>query len=631
MNPIQRKVVHWIFLIVTVLLLVKVYMWCTQIKVQEKIDSDTLYDSVLFHYGDNYAAPLKEVADNLYYVYLPSFADLSNLEVSIENTKTNFLTEDDTISVYNHRKNVCSFQPETEYTMVFYDQDDNSVAEATVVFLVSGNLPTVYISTESGDFTEIDDDKEYSEGAFFSFVDTKGKTLYSNIIAEISARGNHTFHFEKKSYQFDLAQECNLLGMGESSTWILLCNSYDLSNVRNKITYDMALHAEMEGSPKSEYVDVFFNDIYHGTYLLCEKVEFGKNRLDYEDMESKNMALNGSKLNIFEMFSVDEGVRKGYLLPETPKDITGGYLLEHDYGDKYDEEASGFKTADNECYVIKNPKHATPSEVEYISNLFQEIEDAIKSEDGYNKITGKHYSEYIDIKSWADKYIVEEFCKNHGGGCTSSYFYKLPDEVSTKVFGGPVWDYDKAYGRNGGPAGTTNDLNFLTLHSNYTNWFYYLYQQEDFREVVFDEYQNVFAPYIEKVMLPQIDYYAEILRPSLKLNFHRFADMYVEDIEVDTAFYDGDVEFVKQYITARKETLDEMWGEEKEVCIVRFEGTQEKNRCIAVEKGDVLQIVLNEWEDDDKSYYWINSETGEEITVGMVIEQDILAELKEKE
>ena len=106
--------------------------------------------------------------------------------------------------------------------------------------------------------------------------------------------------------------------------------------------------------------------------------------------------------------------------------------------------------------------------------------------------------------------------------------------------------------------------------------------------------------------------------------------MYVEDVEVDTAYYDGDVEFVRQFVNARKATLDEIWGQEKETCIVRFEGTQEKNRCIAVKKGDALQIVLNEWEDDDKNYYWVDSETGEEITVGMVIEHDILAELKER-
>ena len=628
MNPKRKKRLQWVFMLVTVCLLTKISTWCIQIKVQEKIASNTLYESVTFDYGNHFQASLSEKKDDIYYIYLPSFADINKIDVTIENAKVCFVSDNDEVVIHNNKRNRCSFQSEVEYAVLFYDFDDNEIAETAVVFMESDNLPTLYVSTESGDFDAIDEDKTYREDALFSLVSVDGEVLFSDVISEISARGNHTFGFEKKSYQIDLNWDCNLLDMGEASTWILLCNSYDLSNLRNKITYDMAAAADMEGSPKSEFVDVYFNDSYHGTYLLTEKVQFGKNRLEYEDLENKNILVNRTKLGKYEPFIIDEGRRKGYDLPDIPEDITGGYLLEHDYGNKYEEEASGFKTRDNECYVIKNPKHASYSEVEYIATLFQEIEDAIKSEDGYNPYTGKHYSEYIDIKSWADKYIVEEFSKNHGGGCTSSYFYKLPDEVSTKVFGGPVWDYDKAYGRNGGPAGTTNDLNFLTLHSNYTNWFYYLYQHEDFREVVFDEYQNVFAPYIENEMMAAIDYYSELLRPSLQLNFHKFANMYEEEIEVDTAYYDDDVEFVRQFINARKATLDKLWGEERETCIVRFEGTKEKNRCIAVEKGDALQIVLNEWEYDGNNYYWVDSETEEEIVVGMVVDHDILAELR---
>lgn len=123
-----------------------------------------------------------------------------------------------------------------------------------------------------------------------------------------------------------------------------------------------------------------------------------------------------------------------------------------------------------------------------------------------------------------------------------------------------------------------------------------MYQHEDFREVVRDEYRNVFAPYIEYEMMKQIDYYAELLQPSLNLNFLRFEEMYQNEVEVDTETYDEEVETLKQFILARKETLDLMWAEEEEICIVRFEGTKEKNRCIAVRKGDALQLVLNEWE-----------------------------------
>lgn len=635
MNLRYRKIGYWIFITLTMFAFINICFMQVKAQKEKQVDisPEELHEHVRFFYDEkyDYAAPLFEVDDDTYYVYLPSFADASNLRVEIANAKVDFMCDDDTFSVYKDEKNNCSFQTETEYAMVFYDEEDNELRDASVFFMESENLSTVYISTLSGSFEMLDEDKAYSEEAVFSFVSADGKTEYSNVVAEISARGNHTFGFEKKSYQFKLARECDLLDMGAASKWILICNSYDLSNLRNKITYDMAVGVGMEGSPSAEFVDVYFNNLYHGTYLLSEKVEFAKNRLEYEDMESKNKNVNDGKLMDYDTFSIDEGVRKGYSLDTTPADITGGYLIEHDYMRKYEEEESGFITDGGEPYVILNPKHASEKEVEYIANLFQEIEDAIKSEDGCNPTTGKHYSEYIDMKSWADKYIVEEFTKNHGGGCTSSYFYKLPDSVSTKVYGGPVWDYDKAYARNGGLSGFANSLNFCTLHSSYTELFYLLYQREDFREIVYEEWRNLFSPYIENEMLPEIDYYEKLIYPALQLNFHRWEDMLVNDIEIDTSYYRGECEDLRQFILERKETLDAMWGEEQEICNVRFVEAGQSYRSYAVLKGDTLDIVPNHWGEYDCDQIWVDSETGERLVLDMVIDRDIIAVARKEE
>ena len=167
MSPLKKKILHWAFFVGTVVILVVLYTWLTEMKIQAKIDSGTLYDSVEFYYDDNFSATLKEMPDNKYYVYLPSFADISNLNVKIENAKVNFMTETETISVYANKKNSCSFMPDIEYVMVFYDNKDNVVGEITVVFMVSANLPTVYITTESGTFEKLDDNKAYSENAVF--------------------------------------------------------------------------------------------------------------------------------------------------------------------------------------------------------------------------------------------------------------------------------------------------------------------------------------------------------------------------------------------------------------------------------------------------------------------------------
>jgi len=627
MRTIQKKILQWFFFFATIVILLLAYIWFPHFRIMAMVNANTIYDSVEFCYGDNFSIKMLDSRHQMRYVYLPSFANMSEIRVEIDNARVDFVGGDNVVSAYNEGPNICSFETDEEYVMLFYDKNGNEIAKTKVCFLKSANLATLYVSTQSGSFEKIDDDKAYKETAEVSLVSVDGELLFENIGAEVSARGNHTFGYQKKPYQLTLNQEADLLDMGESTAWVLLANTYDLSNIRNKITYDMGIDLGLEGSPRSEFVDLYLNNVYHGTYQLTEKIEYARNRLEYSDLENQNVRLNGSNLNTYRQFSLEDGRYRGYYLPTSPQDISGGYLIEHDYGDKYIEEQSGFRTKSGECYVVCNPKHATYDEVKYIADLFQEIEDAIKSKDGYNKKTGKHYSEYIDVKSWADKYIVEEFTKNTGGGCSSSYFYKLPDSVSEKVFGGPIWDYDKAYGRMGGISSSTNDLNYLTLHSDYTDLFVYLQQHEDFTAMVCYEWKEKFSPYIENVLCKQIDGNSMMLKESLKMNFERFEAMYDYGLNMDTdsECYEKEIEGIKQFVISRKKALDQLWTAEAEICTVKFEGAVGKDQYVSVKKGDTIQAIPGVEETGIENYFWKYQETGKRIEVGMIINHDVSA------
>lgn len=94
-------------------------------------------------------------------------------------------------------------------------------------------------------------------------------------------------------------------------------------------------------------------------------------------------------------------------------DLTGGYLLERDVSDKYNEEVSGFETTLlGDQYTIKSPKYASRAEVDYISGLMNAMEKAVTQTDGVNPDTGLSYPAYLDLESYARKYIVEELSKN---------------------------------------------------------------------------------------------------------------------------------------------------------------------------------------------------------------------------
>lgn len=90
---------------------------------------------------------------------------------------------------------------------------------------------------------------------------------------------------------------------------------------------------------------------------------------------------------------------------------------------KYKAEISGFQSELlGDLYTIKSPQYASVEEAEYIKSLFDDMERAIVSEDGIDSETGMSYLEYIDVRSFAQKYVIEELCKNNGAGATSSFF-----------------------------------------------------------------------------------------------------------------------------------------------------------------------------------------------------------------
>ncbi len=563
-----------------------------ELKFQRLLREERLEGCVSFGYeGNHWVTCYTPGADGqgTGYVFLPSFADLDAIRVETEAFRVEFEQGGQMFSVSGGEEASCSFLEQVSYTVRFYDFLGREAGTKSMVFLKSGGLPTLYVNTESGSMERLDADKRYKEGASGELVGPDGGVLFCDVLKNISGRGNHTFEFEKKSYQIKLRTPEDLLGMGASDTWILLSNVYDRSYIRNKLTYDMALEAGMAGSPQSRYIDVYLNGVYNGMYLLCEKVEIGDNRLELSDLEKQNKEVNGGNLEEAYRFLSDDEKRKGTALLRNPEDITGGYLVEHDYGPKYAEEISGFITEGGEEFVLKSPQHASVEEVDYIAGLMQQLEDAIRSEDGCNPVTGEYYSQYLDSKSWADKYLVEEISRNNGGGLSSSYFYKPEDAVSTRVFGGPVWDYDKAYARVPGCSANARDLGFLTMHNGKnTRWFSCLYQQEDFRLMIKKEYQETFRELLSYMVEVKIPEYLNEIEASAILDKVRFGPVYLDYAgEMD---YRAEAGRVADFILRRRQFLDEVWLSDAPICRVHFLTEEGKEwHCHGVIAGECME------------------------------------------
>lgn len=629
----KLKKLRWLFIIMTtaipLLFLPKLF---TNIKLYDLIRKNTIDMSVTFTYtGNRQIKCYNDNPDNpesMSYVFLPSYADM-NLDVAVTADRVDFTGGEKTITVAAGEHASCRFEPGIPYRMHFYNIAGTEIGSRDVTFLKSDSLPVMYVTTRTGSMERLDADKTYKEKGSIEFLDAQGKFVCADELRSISARGNQTFTYEKKSYQLNLSTPIDFMGMGESDTWILLCNVYDPAYIRNRLTYEMALQAGMPGSPQSEYIDVYFNGVYAGMYQLCEKAEIGENRLEIADLEMQNRALNGDALDYVDTFVTENEKGKGTRLARNPEDITGGYLIEHDYGEKFGDVTSGFITDTDEHFALKNPVHASEAELLYISGLMQEIEDAIMAEDGCNPTTGKYYTEYIDLESWADKYLVEEITRNNGGGSTSSYFYKPQDELSTKVYGGPVWDYDKGYGNASGYNKNTHDLAFLTLHVDYTSWFYYLYQHEDFVEMVKKEYREKFSDYLTEMSETKVDEYLAQIESSATLDQARFGHVYRTldenlDIPFQTENYKQHAQAIKQFIRERKAFLDEVWIENAPICMVHFKDAEGSgNRCVGVISGECIEQLPTTEEDGLQFLGWKIEDTEEFLTTQTPITEEM--------
>lgn len=432
----------------------------------------------------------------------------------------------------------------------------------------SAPISAIFIETESGNMEYINETKGNTECGNYSIINDKGILVNGGYLESICGRGNASWEdTEKKSYKIKLKEKSEVLSMNEDKQWVLNPNFMDESLVRNKICYDLAEGLQMRYVPDLRYVDVYLNGDYRGNYLLMEKNEISKNRLNIRNLELETELMNENLLENMERFveKGEDGIssKKGVNVEEQPKDLTGGYLLELDIDTRYGGEPSGFITTRSRWVVIRSPKYASYEQVQYISKLYQEFEDAIFSENGINSATGKHFSEYIDIDSFARQYLLEEVVKNYDTSKTSQYIYKPNDAESSKFYAGPPWDYDNSLGvynvnDSGVDLSVPEHLHACVEKVESDIW-YALYQKEEFRSAVIKIFKEEMCEVIEKEINVEIPKTVDMIRASDEMNLIRWYLHENITVEEKIAWHYGDIQRRLDFLDARKEFLKKEW------------------------------------------------------------------------
>lgn len=515
--------------------------------------------------------------NNECYVFLPSFADLSETFLFLNTDNSVFIDEK---KIHNNMS--CkNLKLDTEYTLKYSFFGEN--VETSVKFKKSANVPTLHIETESGNMDYIHLKKGNKESANIKLYTTEGELSYSGKAESISGRGNSTWvDYSKKPYNVKLLKEDNLLDIGKAQNWVLLANAIDSTNIRNKAVYDFSNKIGLEYSPSSEWVDLYLNGEYAGLYLLCEKNEVHPNRV--------NISENNSFLVSLEL-----------------EDRLTSQNLPH------------IITNSKQALRIHYPQNVSEESAANLLKTWQELENAILSENGTDNATNRKFTDIIDIDSWAKKYLIEEIFGNYDACFMSQFFYHNSEDASQKIFAGPVWDFDYSMG-NPLSWQLSNPRIWLANRlkvrdGNDSPWFYHLCQKEEFAERVTEIFVSDFKPQLTELLDNSLEEYASIISKASENNKIRWFDSETTD----------NVQYIKDYLSKRIDFLNDVWCENGRYNTVLANGQMVGYYAnLAVPHGECLQNLPDLENKESLNFKgWYYKETNEPFDINKPITEDI--------
>ena len=357
--------------------------------------------------------------------------------------------------------------------------------------------------------------------------------------------------------------------MGKAKTWILLANYLDVSMLRNQIVLDLSKEAGLPYAVECQQVDVWQNGIYNGLYLMTEKIQIGKSRINITDLEEKTEAVNDQPLDSYGRFNREDGllpIMRGNKVPNDPEDISGGYIgtIEKPHRLK-DSKKPGVRTEKQLSVRIKEPTNPSEAQVEYFGNLLNDMHNAVLAADGVNPDTGIHYTKYLDLTSFARKYLVEEISKNYDATGGSQYIFKDSDLVDRLIYAGPSWDYDLSFGNMDSRGASAGGEYLRVLRVGSINFYAQLAKHEDFMEAVAENWREVFRPALAILLgdapatgnsgLRSLDKYHDQLKNSAKMNEVRWGKVTKLSKKAGTDF-DSGVNALESWIRRRVNSLD---------------------------------------------------------------------------
>ena len=380
------------------------------------------------------------------------------------------------------------------------------------------NLPLLVINSENEEMPQ-GRDKETKVKANFILINEGNVNVKKT--GTIKLRGNSSLRSEKKPYLINFDEKAIVLDMpAKEKKWTLIPNMFDKTLMRNILGYKMSFIFGLKYSPSCRYIDLILNGDYVGNYMICDKIEVSKDRVDITKMDETCI--------------------------EEPE-ISGGYLVQGTgNGKRKDNEF--FKTEKGITLSYEYPKAEDITEEQriYLKKKIDEIEAKVY----------ENNTENIDLESFARYFLVEDFSGNQDGIFNSFYLYK--ERRDDKIYFGPVWDFDLAFDNAMVLYPTNEKKNFaykFTLTNGSANKFLSnLLSNETVLKKVKDIWKKMTnTVFTKEVMRDYINEQFELIYESQKLNYIRWDALKTKQFmeAVIRGSFEAEVDYLKEFIEKR--------------------------------------------------------------------------------
>lgn len=412
----------------------------------------------------------------------------------------------------------------------------------------SSNLPIVIIETNGGNI--VNDPKI---PATFGVIHN-GEGVRNNISdayeyfghCGIELRGESSLGFEKHSYGIEMWDELGLdidtsfLNFPSEEDFILYGPYSDKTQLNNVLAMHLGNRMGHYAS-RTRHVELVINGDYKGLYVIMEKIKRDDNRVDIAKLNPDE--LNGD-------------------------DLTGGYIFRIDKGsyNGWPSQYGAYNNPTNNIYFqffYPDPETIPSVQGEYIKAFMDEFERSMSS-GGVEKEGQLRYTEYINLRSFVDTFILNELSKNVDAYRLSSYFHKQKDSDGGKLVSGPLWDFNLSFG-NGDYCGGDNvqGWEYYQCSGSSPFWWDTMLQDTLFANALRCRWESLRAGILSTPSMNKtIDSLTNIINEAQERNFQRWPNLGQYVWPNPPYFYSGItahsqiINTMKNWIKNRSEWLD---------------------------------------------------------------------------